>query len=257
MSTRKYDSNYNALQKRIMINESLGTKDINTWIMNNLDIQNNQSILDLGCGSGKQLIPIIKLTRNTGKYFGIDISDQAINDIKAKLIENDLNDNVKLINIDIDNIHTLIYSVSFDRILGSYSLYYTRDAYKLINNLWSLLNENGVLFYCGPSRENNKELKIFLDTIKRNENEKHSFASYFMEETSIGLVKNIFNNYETTHFENIITFDSVDSLYTFWSSHNLYDELIDEEFRDAAKHYFSKNNQFITVKRVIGIKCYK
>jgi ubiquinone/menaquinone biosynthesis C-methylase UbiE len=215
MSTRKFDSNYDALKKRIMINENLGSKDINTWIINHLELRDNQSILDLGCGSGKQLIPIIRLTRNSGKYYGVDISVQAINDLKSKLAEDDLLNHVHLENTDIDNIHALFDSLSFDRILGSYSLYYTKDAFKLLNNLYSLLNNDGILFYCGPSKDNNKELKSFIKDIKINEDESHSFASYFMEETSINIVKNIFTKYETDSFENIITFESADSLYKF------------------------------------------
>jgi ubiquinone/menaquinone biosynthesis C-methylase UbiE len=238
-----------------MINENLGAKDINTWILDNLNPQENQKILDLGCGSGKQLIPIINITRNSGKYHGVDISAEAIKDLRIKLLEYDLLDNVTLDNIDIDKINILKGEHKFDRILGSYSLYYTKDTSMLLYNISLLLKKDGIFFYCGPSNENNIELKMFLNSIKKGE-EKHSFASHFMEETSIEFVKKYFNNHEISFFENNITFYNVESLYAYWSSHNLYDETIDKEFRDAANDHLRCNHNFITAKRAIGIKCF-
>ena len=67
----------------------------------------------------------------------------------------------------------------------------------------------------------------------------------------------MFKEYEKFEFENPLQFNSVESLFKYWSSYNLYDSRIEHSFKAESKKYFENNSTFETKKRVIGIKAIK
>ena len=81
------------LQKRIKTHEKYSKYDINEWILDILKISGSESILDVGCGTGKQLIPIAEKTK--GIVVGVDVKKESLDYIKGAF--KGKNHNVKLI----------------------------------------------------------------------------------------------------------------------------------------------------------------
>ena len=119
------------------------------------------------------------------------------------------------------------------------------------------LKDKGIFFFCGPSKRNNYELKQFIYSLSGEEIQWNSKPSILMEDIVMGQASKIFSTVEMFTFDNPLTFDSAESLYTYWSSHNMYDEKIDQNFKSAAAKYFQNNSVFQSIKRVIGIKAIK
>ena len=57
----------NSLETRIKIHDTYGSKNIDKWMLNKLNLKNKKSILDLGCGDGKQIIAINSILKNRYK----------------------------------------------------------------------------------------------------------------------------------------------------------------------------------------------
>ena len=78
-----------------------------------------------------------------------------------------------------------------------------------------------------------------------------------MEETGQRLARKLFKKVEIFTFQNPLRFNSVDALYSYWSSYNLYDQKLAMIFESAAISYFKKHTEFETIKKVIGIRAIK
>ena len=253
----KFNTDADALTKRIKTHEKFGSNDLNKWIFQNLDIEKGNSVLDLGCGTGKQAIPIAQLVDNTGQVFAFDFSQKALDILSQEAKRLKVDSRIVARCGDLDNLNKHLDNHNFDRVLGSYSLYYSKEPQTVFETIYQHLKPGGILFFCGPSKENNAELKMFHYNLLKDEKPPESNSAKFMEETGPMIVKNLFSKIEYYSFQNPLRFDSANSLYDYWSAYNLYNEKIDTQFKDAASRYFQTNSKFETIKRVVGIKAIK
>lgn len=253
----KFNTDSDALQKRIESHDKFGVNDINQWIFKHLELTNNLLVLDLGCGTGKQSIPMAQFVGNFGKVISIDISQESLNTINIVAKQKKIENIIEIICSDLDCIKNKLKINYYNRALGSFSLYYAKDPNELFLNIYKSLKLNGILFFCGPSKENNSELKSFHNQLYENPNLSLSGGALFMEETGKELAKKYFGEVEVFNFENELKFNSPESLYSYWSSYNLYDKTVEEKFIDNAKNFFINNSVFSTTKRVVGIKAVK
>jgi len=252
----KFNTDARALDCRIETHDKYGSNDLNRWIFENLALSEGQNVLDLGSGTGKQSIPIAQVIGN-GRVSSVDLSSEALDSLVERAVAEGVASKITPLNCSHDEIEERLGEEQFDRVVSSYSLYYTSDAERLIRAIWNKLKRGGLLFYCGPSMRNNSELKEFHYALVGREEAPAIGASLFMEGVGREKTIEIFDRTEVVTFENVLRFDSVDGLYNYWSSYNLYDESIDAKFRSAAKSFFEHNEVFETVKRVVGIKAYK
>ena len=71
-----FKDDVNNLKTRLNMNSVYGSNNLQEWLIDQLDIKSNDSILDIGCGEGKYLNAISKLTSN--KCIGIDYDKEMI-----------------------------------------------------------------------------------------------------------------------------------------------------------------------------------
>lgn len=255
--TGKFNTDSKALVNRITAHDKYGSKDINEWMFKNLELGEGLSIIDLGCGIGKQTIPMAKIVGSTGNITAVDVSNESLGILINEARNKNLGKNITVLNYDIDSLNEQLDTSKFDRVLASFSIYYSTNPEALFKTIHSVLKPDGLFFFCGPSSENNRELKKFIASIKNFQEEKAAGGADFMETTGLELARNMFNSVEIFAFENSLKFDASDSLYRYWSSYNLYDENLDSAFYEAANEHFKTNDYFITYKRVIGVKAKK
>lgn len=102
-----------------------------------------KSILDLGCGDGN--MSAYFMDNGAKRVYGIDISENMINE--ANKLYADENRKFEVIKMeDISQINE-----KFDIVYSSLAFHYVEDFDKLLTDIHSLLNENGVLIF---SQEN-------------------------------------------------------------------------------------------------------
>jgi ubiquinone/menaquinone biosynthesis C-methylase UbiE len=256
----KFDTDAAALANRVRAHDQFSALDLNQWCFELLAISPEMSILELGCGTGKQSLAMARLLDEAGRITALDISAEALEILRAEAAKANLSRHIETRRCDLDEIARRIQGGPFDRVIACYSIYYAKRPEPLFQFLHSILRPGGVLFFCGPSQQNNAELKAFHDSLYQVVNkpapEKKS-AAPFMEGTGQELAKKIFGNAEIFTFDNPLRFNSAEALYSYWSSYNLYDETLDEAFRCNAAKHFQNHPVFETVKRVIGVRTCK
>lgn len=214
-------------------------------------------VLDLGCGTGKQTIPLAQLVGREGRIVAADISQPALDQVLSQAKSLRLDDRIDLLLTELDDIGTHIDGKLFDRVLSCYALYYARDPHEVLSCAHRALKVHGILFFCGPAHGNNAELKRFYCALGGEKPQLETAASVFMSEIGPQLARQLFSSVRVCAFENVLSFDSPESLYRYWSSYNLYNQNVDSKFKRAASKYYEDHQVFETRKRVIGIQAMK
>lgn len=253
----QFNTDANALNNRIKAHDEFGKNDLNSWIFENINLQSGDNVLDIGCGTGKQSIPLAKAVGETGSVTSVDLSKEALEILSEQAKSEGVDQVITTISTSHDNLTAHLKENSFDKIISSFSLYYSEDVEKVIQTIWNALKPGGILFFCGPSYENNFELKKFHYDLKNTPVPEKVGGAKFMEGIGQEVTKDVFNDVEICLFENPLSFSSSDAIYSYWKSYNLYDREIDTEFKEGMDQYFNDKDIFITKKRVIGVKATK
>lgn len=249
-----FNTDTEALARRIQAHAQFGARDLDGWVMGHLELREGLRVLDLGCGTGKQVIPVAQAVGAAGSVTGVDLSPDAVETVARRAAETGVADRVRTVQAGLDEADGLLGDARFDRVVSCYALYYTREPRRLFEALARRMEPGGSLFFCGPAPDNNRELKEFHYRLKGDQNAPGIAAAEFMAGMGQQLAREFFATVEVDTFENPLRFDSAEALHTYWSSYNLYDPSLDDAFRTAAADYFSGNAVFETVKRVIGVK---
>lgn len=257
MKHGRFNTDAAALKRRIQAHEKYGSHDLNPWIFDHLKLKEGLSILDLGCGTGKQTLPLAQIVGDSGHVLAVDISQEVLDVLFQSAKELGLEKRINLLHIGFDDLGRHFHEQRFDRALGCYTLYYAQYPRTVFKVLHRVLKTGGILFFCGPAKNNNSELKRFHYALRGEQPPAESGAAVFMEETGQQLACELFARVEVFTFQNPLRFDSADALYSYWSSYNLYDQKIDADFKAAAAKYFQTYSIFETIKRVIGIRAIK
>ena len=72
-----------SLETRIKIHDKYGSKNIDKWMIDNLNLKTKKSILDLGCGDGRVVIGLSLRTQCRGT--GIDIESKCIQKFNKRI----------------------------------------------------------------------------------------------------------------------------------------------------------------------------
>jgi len=151
-------------------------KQMNIWhkeqfnaVLENINLKSNESILEIGFGSGylinklfKQNIPI--------KIYGVDISKDMVNEAKAKNKKEFENGDLKLFQEDIAK--TSFDENFFDKIYTINTLYFWDDIHTCFSEIKRILKPKGIFI-------NVFHTKHRLD---KSELTKHGFKKYTLDE---------------------------------------------------------------------------
>ena len=159
MKCGNFDTNATALKQRIQTHERYGANDLNTWIFDHFQLQEGLSVLELGCGTGKQTLPMAKLIGSTGHIVAVDISQEALESVFRSAQELKLENRISVVCKGIDGIGKYVPK-PVDRVLSSYSLYYAESPDAVFRDLHRLLNPEGILFFCGLLRTTTTNLNV-------------------------------------------------------------------------------------------------
>lgn len=244
------DTDKDKLIKRINTHDKYSKYDINNWIFKILKIKGKESVLDIGCGTGKQLIPIAEKT--SGLVVGVDVSEESLNHIKSVAANKKLD--IKLLKSSMENMGEKLKDFhKFDIIISCFAIYYSDNPAKTIKLLKQHLKDNGRMFICGPSENNNRALLELHNKIGKIS----GMHKGFFENFAISFLKEKFNDVQIFRFKNPIIFPDLDSLIEYWLSYSIGDKDKEQSFRKIAEPEFKEGNKFTTVKEVIGILAFK
>ncbi len=250
------------LAKRIDIHSRFGSRDIDQWMLEILDLQPNSKILDVGCGSGKQCFSFYHHLNGHAEITGTDVSDSLLNEAREK--NKTINNAVDFKFLDFDQPFSLPEN-HFDLISACFTIYYAQDIPFTLSEMHRLLLPGGRLFTTGPMPANKQ---VFYDIIKAATGKpippmpgSSRYASQIY-----GTMKDLFNKTEQHIFENPLTFDNIEPFMVYtrasmsedrklWNSlfqtHEEF-ETVMSEIEKVAHEYILRDGKIVMTKVVGG-----
>ena len=125
-----------------------------------MGLVDGSTILDLGCGTGKQSID---LARRNCRVTAVNLSAGSIAAVRQRASDLGLA-TITTVLCDLDDVAEKV-SGKFDGCISAYAIYYARQPAPLFQFSHDRLRCGGVFFFCGPAPDNNMEMKAFLTAI--------------------------------------------------------------------------------------------
>jgi ubiquinone/menaquinone biosynthesis C-methylase UbiE len=255
MTTARFDSDTRALKQREQCNVEGQLHDLENWIAQQIHLAHGMRILDLGCGRGKQMFAFANLVSPEGFILGLDISDEAVNEVNQRAEKEQL-DQIKAMKGSLDMCIHQLEDFRFDLILSTYAIYYSSDMKRVLSELRSLLNPKGRLFVSGPGRGTNQELINLINSVSAGSTRRSESIDDFIQEPTIREIAKEYSAFNIVRLSNQIRFDSIDRLLQWWKNHNSFMPEIYDTVYQALRSHFVQNDHFILTKNVLGIHYY-
>jgi ubiquinone/menaquinone biosynthesis C-methylase UbiE len=258
-----YQETTNDLLKRIDIHQQFGSRDIDQWMLEVLQLEKGLQILDVGCGAGKQCFVFFNTLEGEGDITGGDVSEELLQ--KARQENTRTGNRIHFTELDF-NKRFPMEDDQFDLVSCCFAIYYAQDIPFTIQEMHRVLKPGGRLFTTGPMPENKQ---LFYDIIREATGKvippmpgSSRYASQIYE-----AIKSRFAQVELHMFENPLTFKEVDPFLAYtraslsedrklWSS--FFQEKEDFErimsqITETAMRRLEKEGQLIMTKVVGGI----
>lgn len=131
----------------------------------------NEKVLDAGCGTGRVTRILLEYLPN-GMIYGIDNDPNMIKKAKDNLVNYS---NIVVMQSNLTSINSDTFPIKFDVIFSNAVLHWILNHFKVFNNFYDILNDNGsLLIQCGGFGNLQKTIDVF-DSVKNLS----EFTQYF------------------------------------------------------------------------------
>jgi SAM-dependent methyltransferase len=233
------------------------SRDFDEWCLRQLpELPLSARILDLGCGTGKQIQLFSPLFPASADFYGIDLSTESLQRLRTQyqaapalhLIEGSFDELPHFFEME---------NGTFDLIYGSYALYYTQDLPKLVRHVTQLLRPGGIFWVIAPYFGTNKE---FLD-ILRPVHEVEPFMDYVFDRFHAEVIELCqgagFQSIKPSLLRNTIPFADAASFMVYLRNSLFYRPGHDEAITQAVQEVVEREGGFRVSKNVISLQIRK
>lgn len=251
------------LAVRIDIHSKFGSRDIDTWMLDLINLQPGDVILDVGCGSGKQCFSYYDRLKGKATITGGDVSEDLLAQAR---VENDKRAaGMKFLPLDF-NQKFPFENETFNFVSCCFAIYYAEDVPFTIGEMYRVTREGGRLFATGPMPQNKQ---LFYDIIREATGKQIPLmpgSSRFSTEF-YSTIQSIYSKVELHLFENPLTFESVEPYieYTrasmsedrrlwssFFSTRDDFEKVM-TQISETAKRRLDQDGKLVMTKVVGGI----
>ena len=133
--------------------------------LNKLNFNEEENVLDIGCGCGNTTLNIAKKIGPTGQVTGLDISEPMLKRAKESAVEMSItNTSFKCIDVQTEDLGDQIYSAAFSR----FGVMFFEDSIAAFKNINKSLISGGYLsFVCWQSPAVNPWQSLFIQEVKK------------------------------------------------------------------------------------------
>lgn len=194
------------LATRIDIHSKFGARDIDAWMIDLIKLQPGSTILDVGCGSGKQCFSYHENLHGDANITGGDVSEDLLN--QAREADAKRKTGMKFVTLDF-NKEFPFEPDKFDFVSCCFAIYYAENVPFTIKEMHRVTKPNGRLFTTGPMPENKQ---VFYDIIREATGKPippmPGSSRYSTE--FLSTIKSLYTKVDVHIFENPLTFDAVE-----------------------------------------------
>lgn len=241
------------LSTRIQANKN-ALRDFDEWCIQQLPpLVLDATILDLGCGNGKQLHLFSKYFSSRATFLGIDLSVQSLTQLQEsyttapqlRLIEG---------TFDEENTYESIADQSLDLAYAAYALYYTKSLPSVVHHVYQKLKPGGIFWVVGPTSGTNRE---FLE-ILRPLHEVEPFMDYvfddFMPAVSEACQDVGFKRVKPALLRNQVYFPHATAFMNYLKHSLFYRPGHDEAIETAVRQVCEQAGRFTVSKEVLSLQ---
>jgi ubiquinone/menaquinone biosynthesis C-methylase UbiE len=194
------------LLKRIDIHSKFGSRDIDQWMLDLLQLKQGMKILDVACGAGKQCFSYHKHLDGKAEILGSDVSKDLLDQARAEAVR--LDARVQFVEQDFNKPFALEEN-RFDLVSCCFGIYYAEDIPFTIRQMHRVLAPGGRLFTTGPMPENKQ---LFYEIIKEATNQviPPMPGSSRYGSAILSSIRETFAKVEVHVFENPLTFETIE-----------------------------------------------
>ena len=201
-----YQETTEHLQKRIDIHQRYGIRDIDGWMLELLRPEPGIRILDVGCGSGKQLLAFHEYLEGTAEITGGDVNKELLDQAR----ERNAAEGAPWEVLELDfNARFALEDEAFDLVSCCFAIYYAADIPFTIREMHRVLNSGGRLFTTGPMPSNKQ---TFYDLIREATGKPipPMPGSSRYDSEILGKIRAQFSEVELHIFENPLDFEAAE-----------------------------------------------
>ena len=133
--------------------------------LNKLNFNEEENVLDIGCGCGHTTLNISKRIGSSGNVTGLDISEPMLKRAKESAVEMSItNTSFKCVDVQTEDLGDQIYSAAFSR----FGVMFFEDSIAAFKNINKSLISGGYLsFVCWQSPAVNPWQSLFIQEVKK------------------------------------------------------------------------------------------
>jgi SAM-dependent methyltransferase len=246
----RFNADTAALQVREGLNAALAARNLEEWIAGCAQPRAGERVLDIGCGTGKQ---IFDLAQRVGglDILGIDISKDAVAAVRRRAAGSAVR-GVAAERIGIDDCVERLAPEAFDLILSTYAIYYASDLERTVERLAQLLRPGGRAFLSGPGAGTNQELIRVVRAIAADDAAIGDIDD-FIGADRIEAARRQWGAVELHRLDNWVAFPSVEAVLDWWRNHNSYRKELEGGVASALARVVERDGGFRLTKNVLGI----
>lgn len=244
------------LQSRLNANQH-ASRDFDEWCFRQLpELPIDAQILDLGCGTGKQIKLFSPVFSSASHFWGIDLSAESLENLRGSY---QAAPKLSLIEGSFDELEKFpeLKESSFDLIYASYALYYTHNLSHVIRETYKLLKPGGLLWVITPYSGTNAE---FLRII-RPLHEVEPFMDYvfdtFHQEVIEKAKTHRFTSIKPSMLRNKIPFTTGEAFMTYLKNSLFYRPGYDREIIDQVNQICLTEGKFEVSKNILSLQLRK
>ncbi|MEW6566793.1 MAG: methyltransferase domain-containing protein [Chloroflexota bacterium] len=207
----EYQETSKDLQARIDIHKKYGSRDIDQWMLELLQPARGSAILDVACGSGKQLLAFHNFLQGEAEITGGDVSAELL--AEARRVSQSVGGRIRVTELDF-NRRLDFEEASLDLVSCCFAIYYAADIPFTIGEMHRVLKPGGRLFTTGPMPENKRLFyEVIQEATGRPIPPMPGSSRYSTE--ILEAMRRRFGRVEVHIFENPLAFDGVEPFMTY------------------------------------------
>lgn len=217
------------LEKRLEINKSYASADFDAWLFGHLQVRPDEDVLDVGCGSGAQSVPIAGLVAPNGSVSALDISADSVELLQTRV---GANPRVQAVAADMAELGELISGTfrvkRYDLAHSSYALYYSPERMRVLDIMRGALKPGGRCAVFTPNAPHGLvELAARFTQVPATVYDSLAFGGAVLRP----YFDRHFGKVEVHHFDNLLSLPAADVVLDFYRQTTYYDERAEAPMR--------------------------